>query len=95
MAPSRKQGLGVESVAPDGAQLGHGPPGACDDEGLAVQHPIDDLASVVAQIPDRHVGHDINVSHVRHWTSGAPELQVRLAQAAQLVEADSEHLDLA
>jgi hypothetical protein len=60
-----------------GPQLGDAVPIAGDRKRLAPDNALDDLSAVVAQFSDRHFGHKIIVSRVRHQVSQATQQKGR------------------
>jgi hypothetical protein len=63
--PALKKGRGLHTRAGQGPQLCHRPAAARHRQALAAQDALDDVATVVAQVPDRHLTHSCAVSQVR------------------------------
>jgi DNA helicase-2/ATP-dependent DNA helicase PcrA len=57
---TRKQGRRGERRASEGPKFGHGLAGARDHYLLAAGSAHDDVATVITQVADAHIGHDIN-----------------------------------
>ena len=65
-APPRQEHRSVCPARPQRPQLGDRSAAPGHDQPLACRDAIDDVAAVVAQLPDRHLSHERKVSHVRH-----------------------------
>ena len=63
--PALQKGRSLHAPARQRPQLRHRPAAPSHRQALAAQDALDDVATVVAQVPDRHLTHSCTVSQVR------------------------------